>query len=55
MKTIQPLVRYALTLLLCWGVYTETGKWTALSTFLVSVSLEVMYQYLFKIIQEREL
>lgn len=32
--------RWCLTALLLYGVYTETGKWTALALFLNAVSIE---------------
>lgn len=34
------LIRIILTLLLIYGVYTETGIWTALSIFLIALSME---------------
>lgn len=35
------IIRSIFTLLLLWGVYTETGPWTTLSLFLVFVVTEV--------------
>lgn len=34
-------VRHLLTLLLLYGVYTETGLWTALSIGLIATNLEI--------------
>lgn len=44
-------VRYFLTLLLVYGVYTETGKWTALSFLLVFVAIEVTSYLVRKLIE----
>ena len=41
MKKIPIIIRIILTLLLVYGIYTETGIWTALSLFLVFVGMEV--------------
>lgn len=35
------VVRWVLTLLLIWGVYTETGVWTALTITLILLEIEV--------------
>lgn len=40
---IAPIViRVMLTMLLVWGVYTETGPFTALSIFLIFVAIEAL-------------
>ena len=40
---IAPIViRMLLTMLLVWGVYTETGPFTALSIFLIFVAIEAI-------------
>ena len=41
MNKIQKIIRYALTLLIIYGAYTETGMWTALSLFLIFMSMEI--------------
>jgi hypothetical protein len=41
MKYKVETVRIILTLCLIYGVYTETGVWTALSLFLVMTGLEL--------------
>lgn len=41
MRKIPIISRIILTLLLIYGVYTETGMWTALSLFLVFVGIEI--------------
>lgn len=38
---IKALIRWILTTLLLYGVYTETGKWTALSLLLISIAIEL--------------
>jgi hypothetical protein len=35
------IVRIILTILLLYGVYTETGFWTALSLFLIFTGFEI--------------
>ncbi len=35
-------IRWALTAALIFGVYTETGKWTAISLALVMIAIEMM-------------
>ena len=40
MKLIRFIIRIGLSLLLLYGVYTETGIWTAISMFLCFVALE---------------
>jgi len=35
------IIRLTLTLGVLYGVYTETGIWTALALFLVSITLEL--------------
>ncbi len=40
MKTTS-IIRFILTLALIFGVYTETGHWTALSLFLVFFYIEI--------------
>ena len=37
--------RIILTLLLIYGVYTETGIWTALSIFLIALSSELRSRF----------
>lgn len=39
-KKLQVVIRLLLSLLLIYGVFTETGKWTALTLFLVFIALE---------------
>ncbi len=36
------IIRWLLTALLMYGVYTETGIWTTIALTLVSVSLEII-------------
>lgn len=36
------IIRILLSLLLCWGVYTETGSYTAISFFLIFIAIEVL-------------
>ena len=45
MKKIPLIIRTILTLLLLCGVYTETGKWTTISLFLIFLAIEI-YGYL---------
>ena len=40
MKTVDYL-RIILSLLLLWGVYTETGIWTTLVLFLILIQIEI--------------
>lgn len=37
------IIRYLLTLLLIFGIYTETGIWTSLFCFLVALETEIRY------------
>ena len=41
MKIITTVIRWILSLLLLYGVYTETGKWTVLVLFLMFAALEL--------------
>ncbi len=36
------IIRLFFTLALCYGVYTETGKFTALTVLLISSAIEIM-------------
>ena len=40
MKKIPVIIRIILTPLLIYGVYGETGIWTALSLFLIFIAIE---------------
>ena len=42
MKKISVAIRFTLTLLLTYGVYTETGKWTAISFLLIFTAIEII-------------
>jgi len=37
---IKIVVRWILSLLLLWGVYSETGVWTTLTLFLIVLTFE---------------
>ena len=39
---VRYIPRIIITMLLLYGVYTETGKWTALSLFLVFIAIEIL-------------
>ena len=39
---IPRIIRYCLTLLLIYGAYTETGKWTAISLIGISIAIEIL-------------
>ena len=41
MKKVRTLIRYVLTLLLIYGSYTETGKFTALALLLIFIAIEI--------------
>ncbi len=41
MVKVKIIIKSILTLALIFGVYTETGIWTALSMFLISYYMEV--------------
>ena len=41
-KVTVRLVRWALTAALVFGVYTETGIWTAISMTLIFVAIEII-------------
>ena len=41
-KKIQVIIRIILTLALIYGVYTETGIWTAVSLGLIFVAIEAL-------------
>jgi len=41
MKKLATIARILLTMALIYGVYTETGIWTALSLFLISIAIEL--------------
>lgn len=41
MKKIIFVTRMVLTLSLIYGIYLETGKWTALFSFLVAITCEL--------------
>lgn len=41
-KVIPVTIRIILTLLLIWGAYTETGKWTALCLLLIFMAIEAL-------------
>lgn len=45
MNIIVRLIRIALTILLCWGVYRETGPCTALSLLLMAFAFEYLLAY----------
>lgn len=38
---MKTLIRIILSLLLCWGVYTETGIWTTLAILLSFLGSEI--------------
>jgi hypothetical protein len=42
MKKIGTVIRWALTVLLLCGVYTETGKWTTLTFFFAFMGFEIL-------------
>lgn len=42
MSKIQNLIRWILTAALLYGVYTETGIWTAISIFLIFAGFEMI-------------
>ena len=52
MKNIQKFIRYALTLLLIYGVYIEAGKWTASTLFLIFVGMETQGYLIGKLIRK---
>lgn len=39
---VKYIPRMILTILLLYGVYTETGKWTTLSLFLIFIAIEIL-------------
>lgn len=41
MKLLSKVVRWVLSLLLLWGIYTETGLWTTTGFFLLILGLEI--------------
>lgn len=43
---ITKFIRWALTLLLIWGVYTETGIFTSITIGLSLISIEIIVAYL---------
>jgi len=34
-------IRWVLTLMMLYGIYTETGPWTTLAFFLIFVAIEI--------------
>lgn len=45
---ISIIIRIILSLMLLYGVYTETGVWTTLSLFLVFTGMEIVTQLMRK-------
>ena len=40
------LIRIILSVILAYGVYTETGTWTAVAVLLIIVGMETLYTFL---------
>lgn len=49
---IKKFIRWPLTGLLFYGVYTETGVWTTISLFLILIGIEVTAKAIKDIIKE---
>jgi len=54
MKKLSMIIRFILTFLLIYGAYTETGIWTALSLFLIFMSVEIQ-SYLIRKSNEKKI
>jgi len=49
--SVSVVVRYIATLALVWLVYTETGKWTAISLMLLFIAVEALTLVLGQVIK----
>ena len=54
MKKIPIIIRIILTLLMIYGAYTETGKWTASILFLIFIAIEINGHLIRRLIHGRK-